>query len=104
MSQRKAVRTMIMAVGACAMSACATINGTTQEIKVDSSPQGAQIFTGVRSDKTGGQVQKRTTAGVTPATVTISRKDGVIQLEKAGYEPAEVSLKTTMNPWMWGDI
>jgi hypothetical protein len=71
---------------------------------VDSNPQGAKIYIGVRSDKTAGVVERRVEAGVTPNTVSIARRDGVIQLEKDGYQATEVPLVRTMNNWVWGDI
>ncbi|MGH8518270.1 MAG: hypothetical protein ACREUE_12515 [Panacagrimonas sp.] len=98
----KTVRLWVIA--AFVLTGCASIQGTTQDVKVDSTPQGATVYVGVRSKKTGGAIAKKVRAGVTPATVNIPRKDGVILLEKAGYAPAEVPLKTKLNPWFWGDV
>lgn len=91
---------------ACLLSACATImTSSSQQVKVDSNPQGAKVFTAVKSTKDGvDAIAKRSEVGVTPMTVIIARKDGAIFLEKEGYAPAEVPLERTMNPWVWGDI
>ena len=81
---------------------CASIvSGTTQEIKVDSNPPGATVYVG---EHMGANMKNKVAVGVTPMKVKISRKDGVIQLEKAGFEPAFVPLNSKMNPWVWGDV
>lgn len=84
------------------IAGCASlIDGTTQEISVDSNPQGATVYVSTRK---GDVLGKKLKWGETPTKVTIPRKDGVIFLEKEGYESSEVSLVRTMNPWIWGDI
>lgn len=100
-------RNVVLALaGSFMLSACASIvTGTKQSIKVDSNPQGAKVYTAVRYKKDGQDaIIKRVAAGVTPTTVVVQRKDGVIQLEKDGYDPAEVPLDRGMNNWVWGDI
>ena len=101
-------RNVVLALaGSFMLSACASIvTGTKQSIKVDSNPQGAKVYTAVRSKKDGqqGALLKRVEAGVTPTTVSVARKDGVIELEKDGYDSAEVPLDRGMNNWVWGDI
>lgn len=84
------------------LTGCASIvDGTTQTIEVDSNPQGATVYVSKRSkDVVGTKVE----VGETPITVTIARKDGIIFLEKEGYEEEEVALVRTMNNWMWGNI
>lgn len=98
----KALKNLIV-VGACMyITGCGTImEGSQQDVKIDSYPSGASIFK-VTKDKEG--VINRAQIGITPATVSISRKDAVISLEKEGYQNAEVPLKSSMNNWMWGNI
>lgn len=88
------------------LSACASMmDGKSQVINVDSNPKGAKIFVASKVTKGGqSQIVNRTEAGVTPAAVTVQRKDGVIILEADGYETTEVPLKRTLNNWMWGNI
>jgi hypothetical protein len=81
---------------------CASImDGTKQQVKVDSNPKGAEIYTAVMDDGTLSKLQK---VGATPATVSLPRKDGVLVLKKEGYEDATVTPKKKMNGWVWGDI
>jgi hypothetical protein len=88
------------------LTACATIvDGPKQSVTVDSNPKGAKIFIASKVRKNGKtEIINRVEAGVTPAAVSISRKDGVIILEKEGYEATEVPLKRGINPWIWGDV
>lgn len=84
------------------ISGCASIvDGTKQSVKVDSNPKGAEIYIGVMDD---GAVVSQTKAGMTPATVSLPRKDGVLVLKKEGYRDATVTPKRRMNGWVWGDI
>lgn len=93
------------AIAVCALlSACASImSGTSQSIKVDSNPPGARVFVGVKS-RGGQNLASPIAVGITPAQVKLQRKDGVMFLEKDGYETAQVSLHRTMNLWVIGDI
>ncbi|MES2490160.1 MAG: PEGA domain-containing protein [Pseudomonadota bacterium] len=97
-------RSLLLVLASCCMlSACATIvDGTKQSIKIDSSPQGATVYTAVK-DKNGNLINKAA-VGVTPLSVTIPRKDGAVILEKGGYAAIEVPLNRGMNGWVWGDI
>ncbi len=94
------------AVAAIALSGCASImSGRVQELKVSSNPAGAVVYIGTIKNVDGLLIMSnRTPVGVTPMTVKMYRKDGALALEKAGYEPVQVRLKTKMNPWVWGDI
>ena len=84
------------------LSGCASINsGTTQQVKVSSNPAGATVLVALKKD---GVVTNKVAVGVTPVTVTLSRKHGALFLEKEGYVATEVPLTTKMNPWMWGNI
>lgn len=92
---------------ALALAGCGTMNsGTTQQVQVSSNPPGATVYTALKSADSQGQISvtNRLAVGVTPLTVTLSRKHGFLYLEKAGYKPTEVPLTTKMNPWMWGNI
>ena len=85
-----------------ALSGCASIqSGTSQNVKVSSNPAGATVYVALKKD---GVVTNKVAVGVTPLTVTLSRKHGAVSVEKEGYTPVEVSLTTRMNPWMWGNI
>ncbi len=94
------------AAAAIALSGCASIvSGPIQELKVSSNPAGAVVYIGSIRNENGYLIMSnRTPVGVTPMTVKMYRKDGALALEKAGYEPVQVRLKTKMNPWVWGDI
>ena len=88
------------------LSGCATIvSGTTQMIKVDSNPQGAQVFTATVKEKDGQKIYSdRKPAGVTPVTVAVERKDGAILVEKAGFDSVDVPLHRSLNNWVFGDV
>jgi len=99
----KAIKNLILAGACLSFIGCGTImDGSQQDVKIDSYPSGANIFK-VTKDKEGGIVN-RAQIGVTPATISISRKEAVILIEKEGFQSAEVPLKSSMNSWMWGNI
>jgi hypothetical protein len=91
------------AAAAFALTGCASmISGSTQEVKVSTNPVGATVYIGtIGSD---GTLLNRRAVGVTPLTVALPRKDGGMDVEKAGYLPQQVNLTTKMNPMVWGDI
>jgi hypothetical protein len=87
------------------LSACATvISGPRQSVKIDSVPQGARVFTAVQAHGRQGDLLKRTEVGVTPMTVSITRKDGVVELEKEGYQTTRVPMTRDTNPWFIGNF
>ena len=88
------------------VSGCATImSGTTQVVTIDSDPQGATVTVGKVKVKNGKSVMVNgKEIGITPIDVEVSRKRGMVQVSKEGYKSVDVPLKTTMNPWVWGDI
>jgi hypothetical protein len=95
-------RVFLFVAGALLLTSCASIqSGTTQLIKVSSNPAGATVYTATFKDKV---ISNKGVVGVTPVSVALSRKDGIIILEKEGYEPIQLDMKTKMNPWVWGDI
>lgn len=75
-----------------------------QSVKIDSVPQGATVYTGVISTGRMGGILKRKEVGVTPIVVSISRKDGAVDLEKDGYQLMQVPLKRGTNPWFFGNF
>jgi hypothetical protein len=87
------------------VSACATvISSPRQSVKIDSVPQGARVYTAVLAHGRQGGLVKRAEVGVTPMTVSITRKDGVVELEKEGYELTRVPMKRGLNPWFFGNV
>jgi hypothetical protein len=95
-----------LACSAIAFSGCASIqSGTTQQVKISSNPAGANVYVAEKPEVNGQPtITNKVLAGVTPLTVTLSRKDGAVLIEKAGYATEEVALTKKMNPWMWGNI
>ena len=103
MKQSKLVFAIV--ASALLISGCASIqSGTSQTIKVSSNPAGATVYTATSKNNTVVNKGVVGVTGATPLAVSVSRKDGVIMLEKEGYEPATVDMKKKMNPWVWGDI
>jgi hypothetical protein len=95
-------QTLAAAAIVVAVSGCASIqSGSTQQVKVSSNPAGATVYVALKKD---GVVTNKVAVGVTPLTVTLSRKHGALFVEKENYVAAEVPLTTKMNPWMWGNI
>lgn len=98
-----ALKLIAAAAGAILVTGCASMmSGTTQEIQVNSNPVGATVYVG--SVAKDGSVINKVAVGVTPTKVRISRKDGAIVVEKAGYTGVNLPMTTKMNPWVWGDI
>lgn len=86
------------------VSACATIvgGGATQELTIDSNPNGADIWVGNIVD---GQVVNLTDSGQdTPGKVVVSRKDAVVIVKAEGYEDTNIILHKTVNGWVFGNI
>ena len=83
-----------------ASTGCASIaHQTTQQIPVDSTPQGAEISVAC------GDVHNDPKL-VTPAVVTVHRKPDhcVIHLAKAGHQPATVSLTKSVSGWYFANV
>jgi hypothetical protein len=102
----RAIGIAFIIVCASFFSGCASImSGSTQSIEIDSDPKGATITVGEEASKNGKKIMAVShVAGVTPLTVAISRKDGMIELSKEGYKTQQVDLKRGMNPWFLGDV
>lgn len=75
-------------------SGCATVmSGGSQQVRVDSNPQGATILVN------GAAV------GMTPGAVAVRRGRGTsVVVRKKGFQDQPVPLGTTMNPIFWGNI
>jgi hypothetical protein len=86
-------------------SGCASIiSGRTAQVKIDSNPRRANVS--VR-DHEGMEVA----AATTPATVSLKRGRTWLRparytasISKPGYEIAEVPIRSTLNPWVVGNI
>lgn len=86
---------LVVAAFAVLSPGCATVAGGAkdQKVKITSEPPGAAVLVDGQS------------YGVTPAEVPLSRKtEHVVQLQHPGYEPVQVSLKRSLNPWLLGNI
>ena len=74
---------------------CATVTGGSrdQKVNVDSKPEGAQVIVDGKS------------MGVTPTEVTLKRSvDHEILLVKPGFESYQTTLKSGLNPWIFGNL
>ena len=74
---------------------CASIiSGRHQEVTFKSSPDEATVTIDGR------------TIGKTPISTQIDRKSGVqiVTIEKKGYKPESVQLKSTVNGWLFGNL
>lgn len=102
MKFKPAISAAILLAAAMLASGCASIvDGTRQSVKVDSNPKGAEVYVTVMDDDA---IVSQTRAGVTPTTVALPRKDGVLVLKKEGYQDITVTPKRRMNGWVVGDI
>ncbi|MGD9212084.1 MAG: hypothetical protein PVI90_14985 [Desulfobacteraceae bacterium] len=100
-------RLALVIITAFMATGCASIvTGTTQKVKFDSDPQGAQITIGkVDKSKSDEVIKDSYDAGVTPLTVELSRRGNtIVKISKDGYKAETVDLQRTINPWIWGDV
>jgi hypothetical protein len=92
------VRCLAIVVGAIVLmgaGGCATImaGGGEQTVRINSTPTGAAV-------KIDGHEY-----GVTPTMAKLSRKEThLVQLQLAGYAPAETKLEKGLNGWVFGNI
>ena len=102
------VRFFAVAIGVIGLvwcGGCASIvSGRHAEVTIDSNPPNAHVT--VR-DKRGQQVA----ALNTPAKVTLKRNERIIlparytaTIEAPGYETAQVPIRSTVNPWILGNV
>ncbi|MBI3292709.1 MAG: hypothetical protein HYZ73_07890 [Elusimicrobia bacterium] len=78
------------------LSGCASIiHGSRQDVRVTSVPSGAVV-----------RVNLNNQATTTPGVLTLNRKEigYVLTFEKQGYKPVEVSLRRTVDGWLFGNI
>ena len=78
------------------LSSCASIiHGSRQDVRVTSVPSGAVV-----------RVNLNNQATTTPGVLTLNRKEigYVLTFEKQGYKPVEVSLRRTVDGWLFGNI
>ena len=86
-------------------SGCASIiSGRHAEVAINSTPPGANV---VIRDKRGNEVANVTT----PAKVALMRSDKIIfpaqytaTIEAPGYQTAHVPMRSTINPWILGNL
>ncbi len=81
-------------IGIFVFSGCATIlAGGPDMVVVSSNPQGATI------------ILDGVPVGVTPATIAFSRScEGVVVLEKPGYQNARLDVDKVVNGWVFGNL
>ncbi len=78
------------------LAGCAgIIHGSRQDVRVTSVPSGAVV-----------RVNLNNQATTTPGVLTLNRKEigYVLTFEKQGYKPVEVSLRRTVDGWLFGNI
>ncbi len=78
------------------LTGCASIiHGSRQDVRVTSVPSGAVV-----------RVNLNNQATTTPGVLTLNRKEigYVLTFEKQGYKPVEVSIRRTVDGWLFGNI
>jgi hypothetical protein len=87
------------------LTGCASImSGRHAEVSIDSYPSNAHV---VVRDRRGQQVASVNT----PGKVTLKRKERIMfparytaSIEAPGYQGAEVPIRSTVNPWVLGNV
>jgi hypothetical protein len=87
------------------LAGCASImSGRHADVAINSNVANAHVV--VRDDR-GQQVA----AGQTPATIALKRKGRLLRppryvatIEAPGYQPAEIPIRSTVNPWVLGNV
>lgn len=76
------------------LTGCATIiSGTKQNITINTTPSGANVIVD------GNNI------GVTPLFTSLQRKNThFIKLELNGYQPLDINISQSFNPWFLGNI
>jgi hypothetical protein len=102
----KLKRIGLLIVVASFFTGCASImSGPKQSVMIDSEPKGATVTIGEEMTRDHKKIMAVSNiAGVTPITVTIPRKDGMIEISKEGYRTQQVELVRSMNAWFLGDV
>ncbi len=89
-------RILAILLVAALLAGCASIiHGSRQDVRVTSVPSGAVV-----------RVNLNNQATTTPGVLTLNRKEigYVLTFEKQGYKPVEVSLRRTVDGWLFGNI
>jgi hypothetical protein len=103
---RKALRRtfVVLVLLTCPTGCASIISGRTSQVKIDSHPAGAHVS--VR-DHEGSQVAQAST----PATIELKRGRTWLRparytatISKPGYQSARVPIRSTLNPWVFGNI
>jgi hypothetical protein len=95
----------VFATALVALCGCASvISGRTAQVKIASNPQNAHVS--VR-DQEGAEVA----SGTTPAIVSLKRGRSWFRstqytatISKPEYETAQVPIRSTVNPWVFGNL
>lgn len=85
----------VVGIGIVAAGCASIIHGSRQDVRVTSVPSGAVV-----------RVNLNNQATTTPGVLTLNRKEigYVLTFEKQGYRPVEVSLRRTVDGWLFGNI
>lgn len=89
-------RVLAVLLTASLLTGCASIiHGSKQDVRVTSNPSGAVV-----------RVNLNNQATTTPGVLTLNRKEigYVLTFEKQGYKPVEVSLRRTVDGWLFGNV
>jgi len=91
---RKVISVLMCVTILTVMFGCASIvNGTSQDIKINSNPAGAQV-------SINGQ-----NIAVTPAVVTLKRgSDHTLVFDKEGYNSVTLHINKEFNSWVLGNL
>jgi hypothetical protein len=95
---------MLGIIAICACGCASIVSGRNATVEIESQPSNADV---VVRDKHGKEV----VATHTPASVQLKRKDGFLMpasytatIEKPGYAPETVPIRSTVNPWILGNV
>jgi len=93
---KTASRIIIVFLGLCFLSSCATImHGDSQYVEVNSTPSGATAYIEGNSF-------------LTPARILLKRgypaHEYQILVQKEGFKPAYAKIEQNLSAWLWGDI
>lgn len=84
------------------LAGCATVmSGSYQDVRVTSTPSGAQVSI----QRAAGSEMAAVWQGTTPAVASLERKHSyVLRVVLDGYRPVETTLETGTNGWIWGNL
>ena len=101
----KVIISSVIGIAACSLTGCASIiSGRHADVAIDSYPSNAHVIV---HDDNGREVASINTPGV----VTLKRNRRYFlparytaMIMAPGYQPAEVPIRSTVNPWIIGNI